>query len=73
MFVADSVYVAVVVGLTDVDVVPVTVPTPLLMLREVAFATLHESVDDCPEKIDAGLATKELIVGRDAFCVVALA
>jgi hypothetical protein len=41
------------------------------MLSEVAFATLHESVDDCPVKMDVGLATNELIVGREAFCVVA--
>jgi hypothetical protein len=32
-------------GVTDVDVEPVTVPTPL-MLRAVAFVTLHDSVDD---------------------------
>ena len=72
MFVAVSVYVVEAVGLTNVDVVLVTVPTPL-MLREVAFVTFQESVDDCPAKIAVGLAAKELIVGGEALCVVALA
>jgi hypothetical protein len=61
------------VGLTDTEVAPVTLPTPLLTLREVAFPTFHESVDDCPEKIDVGLATNEEIVGSEALWVLALA
>jgi hypothetical protein len=59
-------------GLTDVDVEFVTAPTPL-MLSEVAFVALHERVDDCPEKIEAGSAAKELIVGDDVLSEVALA
>ena len=52
---------------------PVTVPTPLLIVTVVAFVTFHESVADCPAKIAVGMATKELIVGGEVLCVVALA
>lgn len=38
-------------------------PTPLLMLVELAFATTHESIAFCPAVIDTGEAVNDEIVG----------
>jgi hypothetical protein len=54
-----------------VEVDPVTVPTPGLIVSEVAFAVDHERVVDCPAMIDDGVATKLEIVGTGAAVVVA--
>jgi hypothetical protein len=59
----------VVVGLTDLDVSPVTVPTPLSMLRDVAPVTEKDSVLDCPLVILVGPAVKLLITGAAAVTV----
>lgn len=53
-------------GETVVEV-PITVPIPLLMLVELAFATTHASVELCPDIMDEGAAVNEVIVG--ASCV----
>ena len=50
------------VGETDLDV-PVTVPTPWLMEREVAFDVDQERVDEFPDVIDVGDAENEDMVG----------
>ena len=59
---AESVYTVVVSGITVVEA-PVTVPTPLLMLVELAFETVHERTELCPAVIDAGVAVNDVIVG----------
>jgi hypothetical protein len=51
------------VGLTDFDVCPVTLPTLLSIVSDVAPVTVKESVLDCPLVIDAGLAVKLLMTG----------
>ena len=43
--------------------VPETVPTPLLMLVELAFDTFHERTELWPAMIDVGVAINEGIVG----------
>ena len=43
--------------------VPVTAPTPLLMLVELAFATTHAKVELCPDVMDEGVAVNDGIVG----------
>lgn len=45
--VAVSVYVVVELGVTDLEVVPVTVPIPWSMDREVAPEVFHDNVLDC--------------------------
>ncbi len=52
-------------GDTDREVVPSTLPTPLLMLRVVGAPPdrLQDSVEDWPEVIEPGVAVKELITG----------
>ena len=46
----------------DTDVVPpavgVTVPTPLLILTELAFALVHVRVEEPPEEIEVGDAER---------------
>ena len=60
--------------MTDLEV-PVTVPIPWLIERDVAPETDQDRVEDWPEVIDEGEALKEEIVGGLAggACVVALA
>ena len=50
-------------GGTKFTDVPVTVPTPLLMLNDVAPVTSQESVVDCPAASAAGMAVKLLTTG----------
>ncbi len=52
-------------GDTDVEVVPSTLPTPLLMLRLVGAppVSVHANVEEPPEVIEPGVAVKELITG----------
>ena len=50
--------------------VPVTVPTPLLMLVELAFATTHAKVELCPDVMDEGVAVNDGIVGTPGKTVV---
>jgi hypothetical protein len=57
--------VVVVVGVTDLLVVPVTSPTALLIVRLVAPDVVQDSVDVCPAVRLAGFAEKPVIVGRD--------
>lgn len=49
-------------GVTVV-VAPVTVPTPLLMLVELAFATVQARTELCPTVIELGDAVNDEIVG----------
>ena len=63
LLVAVKVYVVVCAGLTVVEVVPLTVPTPLLIEMLDAPPALQERVDDCPLTILAGLAVNEEIDG----------
>src|SRR5690242_10273071 len=60
--IAVSVYVVVVAGETFCDPLACTVPSEL-MLTEVAFWTLHWSVELCPALIVAGVAVKLAITG----------
>lgn len=60
--VAVRVYVVVAVGLTDL-LVPVTVPTPWLMLRLVAPETVQLSSELWPKVIVAGDALKTVMLG----------
>ena len=60
------------VGATTI-LVPVTVPTPGLMLRLVAPLTDQERVLDWPEEMLVGLAVKFEIVGMGAAAIVQLA
>ena len=71
--VAVSVYVVVAEGVTSFDVVPVTTPTALSMLRLLAPETDHESVVLAPTLMFAGLAAKLVIVGSDTTVTVAVA
>ena len=50
-------------SVTDLDVVPVTVPMPLSIEIEVAPVTLHESVAAEPAFTDAGVAVNDAITG----------
>ena len=59
---AESVYIVVAVGDTVTDV-PETVPTPLLILVELAFVTFHAKSALCPAVIDVGVAVNDVIVG----------
>ena len=52
-----------------IEVVPVTVPIPLLRLSDVAFATTQERVLVFPTTIDAGLAVNDVMVGAGASVV----
>jgi hypothetical protein len=61
------------VGLTDFDVCPVTLPTLLSIVSDVAPVTEKESVLDCPLVIDAGLAVKLLMTGAAAGVSVTVA
>jgi hypothetical protein len=65
LFVAVSVYGVVVVGDTTFDVVPVTDPTPPLIESVGAGVpvTVHDSVDELPFEIDAGVAINDEITG----------
>ena len=60
-------------GDTAFDVCPVTFPTPWSIVSEVALATVHDSVDVPPARIDAGLAVNELITGGLVTVTVAVA
>jgi hypothetical protein len=53
------------VGNTALEV-PVTVPTPLLMVKVVAVppVKVQDNVEDWPEVIEAGVAVKELTTGK---------
>jgi hypothetical protein len=51
------------------DVCPVTLPTLLSIVSDVAPVTEKESVLDCPLVIDAGLAVKLLMTGAAAVTV----
>ena len=61
------------VGDTVTDACPVTFPTPRSIVSEVALATVHDSVDVPPARIDAGLAVNELITGGLVTVTVAVA
>ena len=61
--VAVSLYVVVFAGETVRDVLPVTVPTPLSIVTEVAPLTLHDNVADWPAVMDAGVAAKLTMAG----------
>ena len=61
-FTAVSMYTVVAVGETVAEV-PVTAPTPLLMLVELAFVTTHERTALCPAVTDDGSAVNDAIVG----------
>ena len=52
-------------GVTVVEDVPRTLPTPLSMLKEVGAPPdrVQASVEDWPDVIEAGVAVKELIAG----------
>ena len=63
LLVAVKVYIVVVVGVTTLDVVPVTVMAPGSSLKLVAPATTHVRVEDCPLVIELGEAVNEEIVG----------
>jgi len=65
LFVALSVYVVVWAGETVVEVRPVTTPTLLLMLSEVAPLALQESVAGDPAVIVEGVAANEVILGSE--------
>jgi len=56
--IAVAVYVVVVIGETDVEPLAtgVDVPTPLSIVKDVAFADVHESVAELPLVMDAGFA-----------------
>jgi hypothetical protein len=64
LLVAVSVYVAVTLGDTETDE-PVTVPTPLLIdsVGDGVPETDHDSMDDWPVVMVAGIAAKEEIAG----------
>jgi hypothetical protein len=64
LLVAVKVYVVVVVGVTDLEVEPVTLMAPGSSLKLVAPATTHERVEDCPFVIEPGDAVNEEIVGE---------
>ncbi len=49
-------------GLTDFEL-PVTIPTPWLMLNKVASETVQDSRDESPRVMLVGLAANEEIVG----------
>jgi len=74
LFVAVSVYVVVVEGDTAFDVVPVTVPTPLLIESVGAGVpdTVHDNVDELPLTIDAGVAMNDEITGAVFATVTAM-
>ena len=57
------------VGLTVVEV-PVTVPRPWLMDKEVAPVTCQDRVELCPEVMVAGVAVKEEITGTGLLAVL---
>ena len=46
-----------------------TVPTLWLIDKDVALETLQDRTEDCPEVIDEGVATKEVIVGAGIAAV----
>lgn len=60
------------VGVT-LTLVPVTVPTPLLMLNVVAFVTAHERTVETPDIKADGVAIKLEIVGAGTTVTVAFA
>ena len=62
-FVAVKVYVVVALGLTAIEVMPVTLPMPLFRLRVPPFVVVHDKVLVCPDVIEAGLAEKDGMVG----------
>ena len=53
------------VGVTDLEVCPVTVTLPGSSLKAVAPVTDHDRTEDCPLVIEPGEAPNEEIVGRD--------
>jgi hypothetical protein len=61
-----------VTGLTLV-LVPVTVPTPWLIERDVAPVTLHPKSEEPPAVMVEGVAVKEDIVGTAAALTVTVA
>jgi hypothetical protein len=61
-FVAVSIYVVVVIGLTDLEV-PVTVPIPWFIDKDVALDTFQLKVEEDPELIFDGEAVNDVIVG----------
>ena len=63
VFVAVMVYVVVVAGETLSVPFNATAPTPLLIITEVAFSTVHASVADCPLVMLAGVAENRMIRG----------
>ena len=62
-FVAVKMYVVVALGLTAIEVMPVTLPMPLFRLRVPPFVVVHDKVLVCPDVIEAGLAEKDGMVG----------
>ena len=54
-------------GLTTAAVVPVTVPTPGLMLRLVAPVTVHTNELYPPDVMEAGRAPKLVMAGKAVF------
>jgi hypothetical protein len=71
LLVAVSWYTVEAAGRTTADVVPVTVPTPLSTVIEVALETFQVSVPDCPATIEFGATPNETMVGTGAAWVVA--
>jgi hypothetical protein len=58
-------------GVTVVEDVARTLPTPLLMVKEVGVPPdrVQASVEDWPVVIEAGVAVKELITGAGGVTV----
>src|SRR5712671_159087 len=71
LLVAVSWYTVVAAGCTVTEVVPVTAPTPLSMVIDVALEMFQDSVPDCPVMINAGLALNDVMTGTGSACVVA--
>jgi hypothetical protein len=63
LLVAVKVYLVVVVGVTTLEVEPVTSMAPGSSLKLVAPVTAHDRVEDCPFVIEFGDAVNEEIVG----------